>query len=77
MAAYLRDLLSLLPCLRRLVIRLEELEVNHHDDDDDDVRDEGYCTFGPSSYNMLIQHLLPARKQIETLMVDDALVTSR
>lgn len=49
MAAYLRDLLSLLPCLRRLVIRLEEPEVNHHDDDDEDVRDEGYCTFGPSN----------------------------
>jgi hypothetical protein len=66
MAAYLRDFLSLMPCLRRLVIRLEEPEVEHSDDGHDDVRNTGYLTFGLSNYYMLIQHLLPARDQIET-----------
>jgi hypothetical protein len=77
MTAYLQDLLSLLTCLRKLVIRLEEPKVNHYDDDHDDFRQTGYFSFGDPHYNNLVRHLLPASKRIETLIIDNAPITKR
>ena len=77
MVAYLRDLLTILPCLRKLVIRLEEPKVPHYDDDHDDLRATGYFSFGEPHYNNLFQRLLPARERIETLIIDNAPIMKR
>jgi hypothetical protein len=77
MTAYLQDLLSVLTCLRKLVIRLEEPKVHHNDYEHDDLRETGYFSWGDPHYNNLFRHLLPASKRIETLIIDNAPIMKR
>lgn len=69
---YLKNVLSILRGLRRLVVYLVEPETPHYDDHDEHWLDTGHFSFNGALYARLMDHLLPICDQIESLVIDPA-----